>query len=471
MRVPSGESSLYREMIEPEQHHIIYYDFRKKLPEVNSTQKTAHAQKPRGTELSSQTMIAASPNPKSEKQFIWQPFPKIELPRDLPLPNLIARAKTALPPPPPAEVPKKPEPPPPAPRKAFVPPASPQAHAPAQPTMLEASPAALNALRSPSTPADTPAALKLGKKFLPPPPQAQPGRPAGTTLLDVPVGNLVSASRTVKAGLPEGLGTGPLASSMAPPPNAPLGTANSNGNANADIAIAGLHPTGELNGSLPEGARPGRFAKAPTLGEPSGAEGSGAGALTVPDLSIHDEKIPPTQPASINRKAILYAETVRNIPASTLSVPLRPSSRTIPAAVDARFQGRSVYTIVVPIENLPAYGGDWILWFAERNEKPGDAPSMHAPVPFRKLEPLHAMLAGNRAERWVQVSAVIKHDGTVDRISLLRSAPPAIEQAVIQDLQSWEFKPAMRDGTPVDVDVVVEIPFNLPVESASVGSK
>jgi hypothetical protein len=38
-------------------------------------------------------------------------------------------------------------------------------------------------------------------------------------------------------------------------------------------------------------------------------------------------------------------------------------------------------------------------------------------------------------------------------------------------MQSWEFKPAMRAGTPVDVDVVMEIPFNLSVELASAGSK
>jgi hypothetical protein len=38
---------------------------------------------------------------------------------------------------------------------------------------------------------------------------------------------------------------------------------------------------------------------------------------------------------------------------------------------------------------------------------------------------------------------------------------------VIQDLASWEFKPATRDGAAVDVDVVLEIPFSLPPEIAS----
>lgn len=458
------EPTLYEAVIQPQAHKIIFYDFRKKLPEVAAARKIGRFLKPKGTELSNKTMIAASPKAKSALQFIWQPLPKIEIPRDVPLPNLIARTSTALPPPP--------APPKPAPRKAFVPP--PQArptHAPVPPTMLDAPlPVASSAYRTRSTPRDTLAALKLPKTFMPPPPPAQSPRPSGVRLMDAPAAPLTAnGTRGVQPTLPEGWGAPSPAAGIAPPSNAPLGTTASSGNANADIAIAGLHPAGGLNGPLPDGARPGRFAKAPELGEPAGGEG--AGALTVPDLSIHEEKSQPALPAAVSRKTVFYAETVRNIPISTLSVPLRPSSRTIPAAIDARFQGRSVYTMVVPIENLSAYAGDWILWFAERDPKPGDAPSMYAPVPFRKLEPLRAILAGNRVENWVQVSAIIKRDGTVDRISLLPSASPAVAQAVIQDLQSWEFKPATRDGTPVDVDAVFEIPFNLPVESAGTGLK
>gem|GEM_PF-2223653 len=492
MRVPSEETTLYREIFQPQAHKIIFYNFRKKLPEVTAARKTGSSLKPRGTELSRQTMIAASPNAKSEKQFIWQPFPKIELPRDLALPNLIARANIALPPPPPSELRKKlgpanPSPPdakgdvhnaeqaevaaPQAPRKAFVPPPlTPRNRTPVQAAMLDA-PDVPNTLRTKLAP-DALAALKFRKTFLPPPPQERPARSTGVGLMAAPAASLsASASGGVRSTLPEGLGSPSFAASIAPPPNTTLGTTASTGNGNVDIAIAGLHPAGELNGPLPDGARPGRFANAPELGEPASGENGGAGALSVPDLSIHEGRINSAPVANVSRRAVLYAETVRTIPVSTLSVPLRPSSRTIPAAIDARFQGRSVYTLVVPIENLPAYGGDWIVWFAEREQKPGDAPSMHAPVPFRKLEPVSAVVGANHVERRVQVSAVIKRDGTVDHVSLVSGAPPAVAQAVIQDLQSWEFKPATRGGMPVDVDVVVEIPFNLSVEMATAGAK
>ena len=48
----------------------------------------------------------------------------------------------------------------------------------------------------------------------------------------------------------------------------------------------------------------------------------------------------------------------------------------------------------------------------------------------------------------------------------LRNLGPGIEQAVLQDLAAWEFKPATRDSVPVDVDVVLEVPYSLPPQIA-----
>lgn len=495
MRDHVEKGSLYREIIQPQEHKIIFYDFRQKLPEVKAAKKIGNGSRPRGLELSNETMIAASPDPKSSRQFIWQAAPKIELPRDLQLPNLIARANTALPAPPPTEIKKPlehpaasgaPSPTPNAspadpkgdihhaPPKAFVAPiAKPLAQAPAA-ALLEA-PVPDPRSKAPLTP-DVLAVLRLKRTFVLPPPEAQANQAAGTPLLDTPAAG-VPGTGAVRSTLPAGLGAPTLSAGIAPPPRAPLGTAASTGNGNADLAIAGLNATGELKGPLPDGSRSGRFSKAPELGEPSSGDESGSGALNVPGLSIHAERKNPAAapvaapPNNYHVRAVLYADTVRGIATDTLSAPLRPSSRTVPSSIDARFEGRAVYTMVVPIENLPDYCGDWILWFAERQGKPGDAPSMRAPVPFRKLQPVSAMLGGSRVEHLLQIAAVIKQDGRLDRISLLRRAAPAIEQAVVQDLESWEFKPALRDGQPVDVDVVIEIPFNLTAVSASTGSK
>lgn len=225
--------------------------------------------------------------------------------------------------------------------------------------------------------------------------------------------------------------------------------------------MASLNPG---KGPVPDGSRGGQFSRAPIVGEPATGEVSGSG-ISVPNLTIKEDRskaAPPPQPL----KSIFYADKVQSIPMSTLSVPLRPSSRTIPRLIDARFQGRDVYTMVIPIENLPRYSGDWILWFAERDYPNGDRPSMHAPIPLRKIEPLDAPLAGARTEVRIQFVAVINRAGKIGQISLLRPANPALQQAVIQDLSSWDFKPATRDGLPVEVDAVIEIPFSLPPELA-----
>src|SRR5579864_7688218 len=178
MREPSGNARLYRDFIQPQEHKIIFYNFRKKLPEVAPAKKIGTGPKPRGLELSNQTLIAESPNAKSAKQFIWQPVPKIELPRDVKVPNLIARATAAPPPPPPAEAPKKA-----APRKAFVPPpATRRAPEPVQVVMTDAP----NALPSRMAPHDTSPTLKLRRTFLPPPPQAQSDRLGGPIMVDAP---------------------------------------------------------------------------------------------------------------------------------------------------------------------------------------------------------------------------------------------------------------------------------------------
>ena len=502
--VPSSnqrdENTAYKELIQPQAHKLIWYDFHKKLPDVSAAKKVGNSPEARGAELSKQTIIAASPNPVSKQQFIWRPVPKILIPQDLPLPNLIARTNTSLPPPPPTEVKQKLERPaakgvrspnennsppnpkgdanhalnpseasqPPKPRRAFVPPVE-QARAKTPAAMLDAplpDPSLVATLKTDSGLH----ALQLKKALVLPPQQAQPKRAAlPAAVLDAPdatVGG--SGGSKMQSALPAGLGTPTLSQGVAPPPTGPIGQTASAGNGAVDIAVVSLHP-GDRLGELPDGARPGKFSKAPAIGEASSGEGGGSAGLTVPDLSVREPRTKSTSaPDFLNgsRKTILYAETVRSISASTLSVPLRPSSRTIPGAIDARFQGRSVYTMVVPIENFPDYGGDWILWFADRDQKPGDASAVRAPLPFRKHEPVDSMLPGNRMERRLQVAAVIKKDGRLDDISLLRRSSQAVEQAVIQDLQSWEFKPATRAGAPVDVDVVFEIPFNLSAEVA-----
>jgi hypothetical protein len=439
---------IYDELVRPEAHKIIWYDFRKPLPDVEAAKRVGTFPKPRGRELSREAIIAMSPKAKSSKQFIWQPVPKLQIHQDVPAPNVVARMSTAV------------IAPPPEPKKEV----RPDIEAPRAP-QLNTSPQTPNGDLKRALEANEAIAIpKPRKAFVPPPPkpaqQARLSIPVQPAEVAMPDASIVG-SPNITNPLPAGLGAPSFSKGAAPPPNATPGLTNSAGNAKADIAVASLHPS---NGPLPDGSRGGQFSKAPNVGEPATGEVSGTG-LTVPNLTIKEDRSKPASPPQL-WKSTIYADKVRSVPVSTLSVPLRPASRTIPRAIDARFQGRDVYTMVIPIENLPRYSGDWIVWFAEREQRTGDRPSLRAPIPLRKVEPLEAPLAGVRTEVRVQIAAVIKRDGKIDGISLLHNVSPGLEQAVIQDVASWEFKPATRDGVPVDVDVVMEIPFSLPPEIA-----
>jgi Gram-negative bacterial TonB protein C-terminal len=119
---------------------------------------------------------------------------------------------------------------------------------------------------------------------------------------------------------------------------------------------------------------------------------------------------------------------------------------------------------VIPIENLPEYTADWIIWFSERQTAPGvpEALNVRAPIPLRKFESVEPVPPGARTEVRVQLAGIITKQGKMEVRALLKNLTPSQESAVLRDVQSWEFKPALRDGAPVDIDVVLEIPFSLP---------
>jgi len=453
---------VYDEFIKPNQHRIVLYDFRKPVPDVNSAKRLGRAKQPQGAELSRQTIIASSPKPKSRQVFISVPMPKVQLPRDIPAPIVVVQVATVSAPPPPP----RPEPPKP---KRFVPPppSQPPPKLPASTPVLDTQVPALSnpvANPAPATPRLTfsEVAAPKPKQFVAPPlAQPPPKLPASAPLLDTQVPALSNPVANPAPATP-GLTFSDVA---APPQKAPEAVKPKAGDAKTDLAMASLHPAPSADPPVPEGERPGKFSKAPTQGEAASGEPNGRAALTVPDLTIRN---PPLEAApKIATEEIRYAERVRSVPVSTLSVPLRPSSRMIPAAMDALFKGRNVYTMVIPMEHIPAYTGDWILWFANRGPKVEETPLVRAPVPLRKREPVDQAPANARTRQRIQFSATLRKDGRLDGITLLTKTSAAIQHAVFQDVTAWEFQPATSDGVAVDVDVVLEIPFSLPLALAS----
>jgi protein TonB len=72
-----------------------------------------------------------------------------------------------------------------------------------------------------------------------------------------------------------------------------------------------------------------------------------------------------------------------------------------------------------------------------------------------------AEVADAKIEGKVQLACVISKDGTVSHVELVRGIDYRLNQTAAEALSKWEFAPATREGEPVEVDVVVEIPFKL----------
>jgi TonB family protein len=122
-----------------------------------------------------------------------------------------------------------------------------------------------------------------------------------------------------------------------------------------------------------------------------------------------------------------------------------------------------VYALAIQMPNITSYSGSWLVWFAEHQPEMGKPPSdLRAPLPVRKVDPKYLPEAiEDQAEGKVRLAAVIRKDGKVDVLEVVRSVDSRLDQSAAEALAKWEFEPATRDGQPIDVDALFEIPFRL----------
>ena len=462
---------IYESIIRPNEKKIIWY---RKVPDILPTVKVGDQKEPRGTVQSTTTTIAITPKPKSSQQLILQPAPEIKLERDVPVPNLIGLSAPLLIAPPTKLV------------KKFVPPAPPKTAAPA-PVLLEPDVTVTwtndgGAVRS--------LTMMRPKRAFVAPPRPDASKSAKPVVLES-APELGSEGAAQLAKLP-GLGIPKAPSRRFTPPSGKASSGGGGGNgvsldippqlsatSNLSAAIVGLRPSDRIDGPIPPGSRPGEFSAAPSVGKTATGDLNGAGGAALPGLMIKDGKSerapsrPTVNPVPSGSKISIYDDLVPGSVRPMLSAPLRPSSRTIPMALEARFRGRLVYTIVIPVPKLAAYTADWIVWFAEPTLRPGETPRMRAPFPFQKIEPAETLWPpnGDRSEVRIQLTAIIKSNGKFESVSVLKGPPGLVSQNAIEDLKRWEFRPALRDGSPIDVEVVIEIPFSLAWLNASPYSK
>ena len=245
---------------------------------------------------------------------------------------------------------------------------------------------------------------------------------------------------------------------------------------NVNVAVVGLSPATKLTGPLPDGSRAAKFSAGPNDNGSAGGDGSSASSLlTVPGLLIHGGANPansnPANPLLVARMAPTSREALAAaVKAAGAAGPSDPPSADPPSAEihlapapDPQFNGRDVYTLAVQMPNITSYVGSWIMWFAERAPRGlRGAAGLHPPVPLHKVDPrYHPSAISERVEGKVQIAGVIRTDGHVELLRILKSVDARLDQSAEEALRKWEFEPAKRNGSPVEVDVVAEIPFLL----------
>jgi TonB family protein len=238
-----------------------------------------------------------------------------------------------------------------------------------------------------------------------------------------------------------------------------------------NLAVVGLNPA--INAApLPTNSSPGQFSAGPKV-RPDGADSAGDGkGLSVPDLYIAGGKdakpdliaqvfAAPTSPTNLRAAARLAN------PNAPLPRPEPPSTShsgaiKVSSAPDKRFDGREVYMMAIQMPNLTSYSGSWLMWYADRTAREAGLAPVAPPVPHRKVDPKYvATAAADRIEGKVQLLCVIGKDGHVSTVELVRGLDDRLNQSALDAMAKWEFTPATRHGEPVDVDVLVEIPFKL----------
>ena len=405
----------------------------------------ARPQRQRALKKFNQEIVASSKELPRPPQLIQTPAPEIALPQPLALPNVLA----VRPMPRAVRVFRPPDRPTPKPRLELTLPEAPQM----KPATLPKEPAlAMRAPRLPALPF-TPPELRKKEAILPvlplAPELAEARGPA--EMPRIPKGFTAPASRHPQARPAE-----PTISTGDATVTVPVG--------GASLVIVGLNPADAPDIPPPSGSHAAGFSAGPQP-HPQGSDSTANDALlVVPNLSVRGGA-KEDQPALVAMLAPLTREHMAEAagPTGAPDPPPHTGATRAATAPDPRLAGRVVYSMAIQMPNITSYSGSWLVWFAEHRPVPGAPPGeMSGPVAQRKVDPKYIPAAvDEKVQGVVRLFAVIRKTGKVDSIEVLRSVDRRLDRSAQEALVKWQFEPARRDGTPVDVDAVFEIPFRL----------
>ena len=192
-----------------------------------------------------------------------------------------------------------------------------------------------------------------------------------------------------------------------------------------------------------------------------------------PPRKIHNVDFPyPPDVKSVIPSALLAVRVVIDVDGSVAEArllkrrisgpPVEP--RVLAAAVE-RLSAGTLATVrqwrFEPPDQAPLAMTITVNYRTDDGEKAELPPGVEAPVPIHQPHPVyppHAIPAGIQGS--VQLRVTIAADGLVKKAEVRRSVP-ALDQAALDAVKQWTFKPGMKNGEPVEVIVDIEMLFTL----------
>src|SRR5579862_3437401 len=447
---------------------VVYYQA-EELPHLDTRPDSVARPAPADPEFSKQSIISVPAEADNHTQTVVTP-PKVKLQHDVALPNMVAwsddekRPQLEIQPPPltpAAEITRMTRP-----LDSIVPP----------PPDLRSSAAA-----SPR---------ELQPALIAPPPEVDGSR-------DRPLGDLNIGHSSVIAPAPQlavaeqrtrAYSMGGVASQIvAPPPSLTASASGASFGSRGRIVALNLHPAVGAPPNSPTGNRRGTFAATPeghpgASGSPGAAAGNGSNANGNSSIRKGTSDLPaglyvgksandPTSGVSgsggstnsVNPNLLASARPPR-VSAPSARPMAAESAASLSPVERAVFGDRKFYSVRLNMPNLNSSGGSWVIRFAERDGASNSAnpPSedVSQPMATRKVDPAYPLqLMHENVHGTVILYAVIRSDGTVGNVRVLRGVDHRLDRYASEALAQWQFQPAMKNGSPVDVEATFQIPF------------
>jgi hypothetical protein len=235
-------------------------------------------------------------------------------------------------------------------------------------------------------------------------------------------------------------------------------------------------PSSEIK--LPPGNRSGEFAISPAgatgSGNPSNDDSktsaakalaaNGAGMLSITGPRASDDGTGMLDPLAANEVFPVPADLLPKMRANHLVVSTGPMGGGGLNLYGAMQCGR-IYTVFLEMPK-----DSWTLQFCEKKpdgaqpapqtssgiiqmEAPIAPPDAQTRFDFQRLP-----VAPEKAHKLIILKGIIREDGSVDQVQVFQGILPQMDEAARLALSRWKFKPALRDGKAVPLQILVGIP-------------